>query len=207
MITKKSIAAGMAGILGATGIALAAPALAQATATPSATASADSGTESTDGTAQARRQSVIDRIKEALSGLVSDGTLTDEQAGKVATTLSEQAAERGGPGGGRHGHGVGQQEVRTAAAKALNLTEDQLREKLSSATLGEVADEAGVSRDTLVKAMVAAATEQINQAVSEGNLTQERADQMLADLQTRITAQLDHSRGERGGMRPAQGES
>ncbi len=47
----------------------------------------------------------LQRIKDALAGLVGDGTITQDQADEVAGTLAESDALRGGPGG--HGGTAG----------------------------------------------------------------------------------------------------
>ena len=75
---KKLIIATAAGVLTLGGVAVAVPVLAD-----------------TDG-----ETSVVDRIKSALSGLVDDGSLTQEQADEVATTLSDAGLGRGGHHGG-----------------------------------------------------------------------------------------------------------
>jgi hypothetical protein len=81
-VRKKIIIATTAGVLSLTGLGLAVPALA-----------ADDGTSAS---------SAVERITEALSGLVTDGSITQEQADEVATTLSDAGIGRGGHhGGGR----------------------------------------------------------------------------------------------------------
>jgi polyhydroxyalkanoate synthesis regulator phasin len=166
-----------AGVLALSGLAVAVPALA-----------------GTDGTGTAS-SSAVDRIRDALSGLVSDGSLTEEQADEVAGTLS--AAGIGGSG--RHGDRLG---GLSAAATALGMTEDELRTALETdgATLASIAEDRGVARDTLVSALTQAAQERIAAAVEDGRLTQEQADQRLAELGERIDQQVDSTDpGSRGG--------
>ena len=90
-----------------------------------------------------------------------------------------------GPGEGR-GHGFGQVE-QEAAAKVLGLTTDELNIALQSGkTLEQLAEEAGVDLQEVQDAIQAAhETElraRIEQAVSDGTMTQEKADWLLEGL-------------------------
>ena len=182
---KKLVIAASAGVLTLSGLAVAVPALAD----PSSTASV-AGT------------SAVERIKNALSGLVGDGSLTQEQADEVATTL-----EAAGLGDGRGGHGGGGRLDLAAAATALGMTQDELTTALQAdgASLATVAGQQGVAVDTLVTALTDAAETRITQAVTDGRITQEQADQRLADLAARITERVNatdlgrHGRGGRDG--------
>jgi len=145
-----------------------------------------------------------DRIRDALAGLVEDGSITDAQADEVATTLAGS-----GLGGHGHGHGGGRLDL-SAAATALDMTEDELREALRAddTSLADVAGQQGVEVATLVDALVTAQQERIDQAVEDGDLTQEQADERLADLEERVTERVNSDdwghrgpggRGERDG--------
>jgi uncharacterized caspase-like protein len=162
---NKLIIATTAGVLTLGGMAVAVPAL------------ADSGNPA---------GSAVDRITEALSGLVSDGSITQEQADEVASTLEE--AGIGGHGMHRDGG-----PVLSAAATALGMTEDELRTALEvdGTTLADVAEEQGVEVDALVDALVAVQQERIAAAVEDGRLTQEQADERLADLEERVTERVN----------------
>lgn len=182
--------AGSLGLSGAAGVALLAPAVSYA-ATGDSTA-------------------IGSALKDALAGLVSDGTITQAQADKVATALEESRpmAGPGGPGGpgrGGHGHGPGRVDL-SAAAEALGMTDAELRAAAEEGTtLSDLAEQEGVSEDALVDALVAAAKERLAAAVTDGRITQEQADARAADLETRITESLDDpicrpgGRGPRGG--------
>ena len=132
-------------------------------------------------------------IKSSLSGLVKDGTLTQDQADKVASTLNEKLPTggpgRGGPGG----------DHLAVAAKALGLTEAELRTKLKDGktSLADVAKDEGVSTDTLVKALVADAEEHIDAEVKAGRLTEAEATERKKNLTEHITDRINNVRPER----------
>ena len=142
----------------------------------------------------------VSSIKSALAGLVTDATLTQAQADKVATTVDATLPE-GGHGG--YGHGA---DLATAAT-ALGVTEDALRTQLEAGkTLAQVAQTKGISQATLVTKLVAAQKTRIAAAVEAGTLTQAQADARTADLTSRITQQVTstralggHGRGDRAG--------
>jgi hypothetical protein len=162
------------------------------------------------------------QIKTALSGLVSDGTLTQSQADKVAGTLDNKLAKqgRGGPGGPDGGMRMmaikGMTQTRDAAAKALGLTTDKLHAALQSGkSLADVAKDQKVSVSSVVKAMVTATEDALASAVKDGTLTQAQADKMKTSLTQRITDRVNGVRpdagpghGPRGsGMSPSTGRS
>jgi len=159
-------------------------------------------------------------IKSALSGLVSDGTLTQSQADKVASTLDTKLPRGpmgakgdhegfGGPGG--HFGRMGMGKTEDAAAKALGLTTAKLHTALESGkSLADVAKAQKVSVTTLVKAMVTATEGQLATAVKDGTLTQAQADRMKSGLTERITERVNNVRPDRGpghGPRGSEGSS
>lgn len=128
-------------------------------------------------------------IKDALAGLVKDGTITQAQADKVATTLDRKLPERRF---GRHGMriGAGLDEV----ASIIGITQDELRTQLRSGkTLAEIAKSKGISQDTLVGKLVAAAKTRLAAEVKAGRLTQARADEITKNLEARITEMVTRS--------------
>ncbi len=167
-ITRKVATAGVAAALAVAGVAALAAPVAAATAEEDTTTRAEA-------------------IVEALAGLVDDGTLTQEQAEEVATTLDESDALRGGPwrGGGHH-PGL------TTAATALGMTEDELRTALEvEGSLADVAAMQGVETAVLVDALVAARTEHLQDRVAEGDLTQAEADERIAALPEHVAALVE----------------
>lgn len=138
----------------------------------------------------------VTRIKEALAGLVGDGSITQAQADEVATTLAEQLPSRGG----RHGGG----RNLAAAAEVLGITADELRTALEGGrSIADVAAERGVEKQAVVDALVAAATERIDAELADGRLTQAQADERKAELVERVTAQVERAGLPERGSHPA----
>jgi polyhydroxyalkanoate synthesis regulator phasin len=139
----------------------------------------------------------VQALTDALTDLVTGGTLTQEQSDTVAATLADSDALRDG---GHHGGRLLDLEV---AATALGLTEDDLRTALEAdgATLTTVADAQGVEVPALSDALTAAATDRIEQQVADGDLTQDEADETLAALPDRIAALLTDEIADRHGRR------
>jgi len=156
---------------------------------PGAALAADSGTA--DQSATDRAAARLTSIKNALKGLVGDGTITQAQADKVASTLAESGL--GGPGG-PGGHGRGGFVSPEAAAKVIGITADQLRTaQQSGQTLAQIAAAHGVAKADLIKGLVAAAKTQLAADVKAGRLTQAQADQVTSGLTDRITEHVDRA--------------
>jgi len=128
-------------------------------------------------------------IKDALAGLVKDGTITQAQADKVATTLDEKLPERR-----FGGHGVQIGAALDEVASIIGITQDELRTQLRSGkTLAEIAKSKNISQATLVDKLVAAAKTRLAAEVKAGRLTQARADQIAKNLEARITEMVTHT--------------
>ena len=145
------------------------------------------------------RQFLVD----TLTPLVEDATITEEQMGKVIEAL-EAARPQGGHGGkggqgGQHGGGR-RGEALSTAATALGMEKDELRDELRSGkTLAEVAADKGVDVQVVIDALVAEAKAHLDQKVADGDMTQEEADQRLADLTERITDRVNDGGGSSHG--------
>jgi hypothetical protein len=180
-VRKKLVAAAAVGAIALSGAAIGGTAFAAQTNAPGGTAT-----------------SPLDRIKQALSGLVADKTITQDQADKVAGALNQ--AGIGAPGAhGGHGFRGGPRADLGAAAKALGMSEtDLLTELRAGKSLAAVAKEKNVAVDTLVAALVAQEKQRIADAVKAGRLTQAQADQITKDLQARVTDRVNSTRPMRG---------
>jgi hypothetical protein len=106
----------------------------------------------------------------------------------------------GGPGGCHGGHrGAGLD----AAATALGMTTEELRAQLDvDTTIADVAKAKNVDVQKVIDAMVADAKAHLDQAVTDGRLTQAEADAKKADLTDRITTLVNEGPPARGD-RPA----
>jgi hypothetical protein len=185
------LAAGLAAG-GAAGLVVAIPAVSGAQSTSTTTA------DGSPATADTGRPDPGTRINDALAPLVSDGTITQDQADKVATALKD-AMPQGGRGGrmGRGGPSL------DAAATALGVTVDELRTELQAGTtIAQVASDKGVDLQTVIDAMVAQAKTHLDEEVASGEHTQAEADQKLADLTQRITGSVNNGMPARGDHGP-----
>jgi hypothetical protein len=91
-----------------------------------------------------------------------------------------------GPGGrGFHMHFGG--DLGEAAA-ALGMAEDELHDALESGkSIADIAVEKNIDVNTIIDKLVQSATAKIDQAVTDGDLTQEQADKIKADVKEHVT--------------------
>jgi len=117
----------------------------------------------------------------------------DEHVERVTAFVNGEHREHRG-GHRHHAHGIGM--GLDVAAEALGMTTDELREALSAdgATLASVAEAEGVDVQVVIDALVAEAQEHLAQAVEDGHLTQEEADEKAADIEARITDLVNDER-------------
>jgi predicted DNA-binding protein (UPF0251 family) len=170
-------------------------------------ASAQGGT-GTPGTANetfwaafaARLGISVDDLTAAFKGAAKDtvaqelqaGQITQDQADKYNGRIDSWTPDRGGPfmfpldrGMERDGREFGMfgQTALDAAAKALGMTADELKTELQSGkTLADIATEKQVDAATVKQAIIDAAKAQVDQAVTDGKLTQAQADEMKASI-------------------------
>ena len=134
--------------------------------------------------------------EEAINDAVADGRLTEEQGAALK--------ERVDSGNGFFRMMPGRRAVRQldinsgTIASELGMTTDELRDELATgSTLSEVITAHGSTVEEIVTALVAEAEWKLDEAVANGNLTQEQADQMLANLPERLTQMIES--GQPGG--------
>jgi hypothetical protein len=137
----------------------------------------------------------------AAGAVVLGPSLASAQDGDTTTTTTAEPDASDGtdappegcePGGGAGHRGFGRGPGLDAAADAIGIEASDLREALRSGqTIAEVAEANGVAVADVVAAMVTDAQEHLAEAVTDGRLTQEEADERAAELEDRITALVD----------------
>jgi hypothetical protein len=102
-----------------------------------------------------------------------------------------------------HAWGTGPNAMHTLVwnglAEALDLTPDELSAELANGkTLAQVAEERGVSQAQLASALEQSVKTGLDQAVTDGVLTRQQADQMLSQMAGRFEWMLSHMGGRMG---------
>jgi hypothetical protein len=158
------------------------------------------------------KQAILAAAKSDLDKAVSDKKLTQSQADDVFAKLKGRIddAVNGklpGPGGrrvgptspgGPHGFGVPFGADASAAAKYLGLSEADLRAKLRAGqSLADVAKAQSKDLNGLQQALVDATKAQLDKAVADKKLTQSQADDILANVKSRIADVVNAKPGAR----------
>ncbi|HEY7584454.1 MAG TPA: hypothetical protein VIB78_12660 [Acidimicrobiia bacterium] len=167
MVTIGAIAAILGLLLGAT---ILGPGTADAQETPGPTAPDDGP--------PARH---MERIRAALDGLVTDGTISAEQADAVAAHLASQWDFHG-----RRMHRI--HAGLDVAAATIGIAETDLVEALRDGqTVADVAEANGVLPQTVIADLVAEVNTRVDEAVANGDLDAERGVEIKANALERIT--------------------
>jgi hypothetical protein len=133
-------------------------AIVAALATPPATPPTNDGTRPERGAMLTAR----------LQSLVDDGTLTAAQLEAVVAALEAGRPDHG-PGMGHGGHRRGMRgEMLTAAADAIGITADELKTEIQAGkTIAEVAVENGKTAQDVIDALVATASADLTQRITD----------------------------------------
>ena len=218
---------GVPGLSGASGApSLGGPIPAQSDEQQPADSGADDASSQADDTDREERADELrtertERIRENLQSLVDDGTLDADQADAVAEHLAAELPSRSS--GGDHGPGpigraldgergeriterlTGRAERLERLAEVLDLGRDDLVDRLRDGeSLAEIAETQGVDPDELVDVLIAERVERIDDAVADGDLDPDEADERKAALEEMATAHVDgeHPAGPHGRWRP-----
>lgn len=153
----------------------------------------------------------LTQAQEQLAQAVTDGKLTQEEADAKLAEI--QTAIENGEFPGQRGFGPGQNAPRgernSDLAEALGMTQEELHTAIQNGqTIEEIAAEKGVDLEALQAEQqaekLAQAQERLAQAVEDGKLTQEEADQILEQMQSGERPEFG-GRGGPGGQRAPRG--
>jgi hypothetical protein len=153
-----------------------------------------------DAAEAAEKTARIEQIEQA----VTDGDLTREQADWMIEGIQNGYGMRSGLKLGMLSFGMIKEQVGlTAAAEALGMTVDELSNQLwAGETLSSLAEEKGVELATVQEAIQAARVSEakvlIEQAVTEGTMTQEQADWLLKGIENGYLKDLGRGLGWMG---------
>ncbi len=123
------------------------------------------------------------RMAEALVPLVEDGTIEQSQADAVIAALLDARPQPG-------------ERLADITGIDASVWVEGFRNGDSAA---DVAEANGSSAEELIDALVAEATEHLNQAVADDRIDQETADERLAELTERITERVNSDEPILGG--------
>jgi hypothetical protein len=126
---------------------------------------------------------------QVLEQAVAEGHLTQEQADRMRERPEEGfgTGMRGPRGFGKGWAGPESSPV-AIAAEALGMTADELLAELQGGkSIADVANERGVDPQTIADSILASMKDNLAQAVADGKITQEQADQMLSRMEERAT--------------------
>lgn len=142
---------------------------------------------------EAMKKTALQFVDEALAA----GKITAEQAQQARDRInSGEFGKFGGPGGaGRHGGPGGERRggpggmlgvAHEALAQFLGVTPEQLHTDLQGKSLADVAAAHGKSADALKQFIVDGAQTRLNEAVTNGRLTQDQATRLLDELKSHL---------------------
>ncbi|MDH4619555.1 hypothetical protein [Brevibacillus sp. AY1] len=144
------------------------------------------------------KQEVVDLLLEQqadkLAEAVKAGKLTQEQADKMSENASERIQEQventhAWKGMGKGFGGFGQSEELLAL---LDMEAAELQEALKAGkSLAGIAEEQGVDKDDVIELLVQQQADKLAEAVKAGKLTQEQADQKLAESKERASKMVE----------------
>lgn len=116
----------------------------------------------------------------------------------VMSLMVGAVSAQGGDGGGRGGRGGGERgdglrDILQIVTDATGLdSQDVLQQLRDGAILADLITANGGDVNAVVAEALAVVTEKTNQAVTDGKITQERADEILANAETRITELINN---------------
>ncbi len=145
-------------------------------------------------------QQLVDAFKAARLEMLDEAVAVGKISPERAERVRERIEESRGLGLGLRGwrlRALG--GIVSSVADTLDMTPREIFQEIRQGqSLAEIGESKGVSADTLKSAILTAAQDKLDQAVADGNLTQERADKIMARLTANIDRILNWKRGGAG---------
>jgi hypothetical protein len=142
-------------------------------------------------------QSVIDQavttLTEHINQAVTDGKLTQERADRLLSNLEELVTQAiNGEFRQRAVELRAEVGVLRLAGEQTGLTPHEILQQLHSGkSLGEVLSEHGVDISAFIDTAVNALQERLDQAVNNGRITREQADERITEFRDRLTERIN----------------
>jgi polyhydroxyalkanoate synthesis regulator phasin len=133
-------------------------------------------------------------VKSALDGLVQNGTINQDQENAVIQALKGALAS--GNGHGRFRHCIVGGMLKVAADKIGVQPKDLIEARRNGQSIADVANEHHVNPGDVVSAIVNAVNQRIDQAVANGRLAQDKAN----ELKAKVPQLADRFVNTKGGM-------
>jgi hypothetical protein len=134
---------------------------------------------------------------ELLDEAVANGRIDEERAAEIRERIESGEGLKFGFG---FGHGPGLHRIHHGVdevADFLGVEESVVLTGLKEGqSLGEIAAANGSSAEALIDHLVTQTEERVNAKVADGDITQERADEILANARERITNMVNREPGE-----------
>ncbi len=149
---------------------------------------------------------VNQRIDEALAEERIDAEQAEERLAnveeRIESFINREPGEggRGDHGEGRRGRFANRGGHLSDAIESLGLTrEDVQAGRADGKTLAEIAAEQGVSEQDLIDALVAEMTDAVDEALAEGKIDADRAEELKANIDERVAEKINRAPGENDG--------
>lgn len=163
---------------------------------------------------------IVANLSERLSGAVGDEKIDQDKADeilaeatdKITTMVNSTQAEIQAAREERSAERQAEREARRAERQetlsdVIGIPFEDIQAALQDGetTLAAIAGEQGVDLDTLVDGLVAPAAADLADKVADGTLTQEEADERLAQMTEKVTEKVQTVRGDRSDFRGQRG--
>ena len=131
------------------------------------------------------QKAISDALDQTLADAVKAGDLTQKQADAIKARRGNDQVCAGALGRIGHGAGAGTRIGLAEYAKALGITQQELRQDLASGkTVKDIAASKGMDENAFRNNLVNAAKSDLDPKVASGQLTQKQEDNILAKLKS-----------------------